>query len=299
MEQLTKASKRFSWFILLSLVVDAFGVVFGIMAALEFPKITSGNEVPKYAMLGATIIIGIVLMISTLVAFFSMRNGEVKSAILALGKHTKIQLLAPLTCLVLGIVGILQPLTWSPRGEVDMGLLTTLIVAYVIVLFVSGFNSRGLKAFRKDKESYGYISTTSFIIVVALIVYCVIATFSMTKIPAQTETHIIGYLEAFAILFTVGDAIAFLSLGIMAQIVRKYAPKTTMADADAAKLDELGKSIDKLSEKISTDTPKAPAKATSTPANDPTIELRKYKALLDDGIITQEEFNKKKKEILG
>ena len=293
MEQLTKASKRFSWFILLSLVVDAFGVVFGIMAALEFPKITSGNEVPKYAMLGATIIIGIVLMISTLVAFFSMRNGEVKSAILALGKHTKIQLLAPLTCLVLGIIGIMQ------ETERDLGLLTTLIVAYVIVLFVSGFNSRGLKAFRKDKESYGYISTTSFIIVAALIVYCVIATISMTKIPAQTETHIIGYLEAFAILFTVGDAIAFLSLGIMAQIVRKYAPKTTMADADAAKLDELGKSIDKLSEKISSDTPKAPAKATSTPATDPTIELRKYKALLDDGIITQEEFNKKKKEILG
>ena len=293
MEQLTKASKRFSWFILLSLVVDAFGVVFGIMAALEFPKITSGNEVPKYAMLGATIIIGIVLMISTLVAFFSMRNGEVKSAILALGKHTKIQLLAPLTCLVLGVIGIMQ------ETERDLGLLTTLIVAYVIVLFVSGFNSRGLKAFRKDKESYGYISTTSFIIVAALIVYCVIATISMTKIPAQTETHIIGYLEAFAILFTVGDAIAFLSLGIMAQIVRKYAPKTTMADADAAKLDELGKSIDKLSEKISSDTPKAPVKATSTPANDPTIELRKYKALLDDGIITQEEFNKKKKEILG
>ena len=293
MEQLTKASKRFSWFILLSLVVDAFGVVFGIMAALEFPKITSGNEVPKYAMLGATIIIGIVLMISTLVAFFSMRNGEVKSAILALGKHTKIQLLAPLTCLVLGIIGIMQ------ETERDLGLLTTLIVAYVIVLFVSGFNSRGLKAFRKDKESYGYISTTSFIIVAALIVYCVIATISMTKIPAQTETHIIGYLEAFAILFTVGDAIAFLSLGIMAQIVRKYAPKTTMADADAAKLDELGKSIDKLSEKISSDTPKTPAKATSTPATDPTIELRKYKALLDDGIITQEEFNKKKKEILG
>lgn len=293
MEQLTKASKRFSWFILLSLVVDAFGVVFGIMAALEFPKITSGNEVPKYAMLGATIIIGIVLMISTLVAFFSMRNGEVKSAILALGKHTKIQLLAPLTCLVLGIIGIMQ------ETERDLGLLTTLIVAYVIVLFVSGFNSRGLKAFRKDKESYGYISTTSFIIVAALIVYCIIATISMTKIPAQTETHIIGYLEAFAILFTVGDAIAFLSLGIMAQIVRKYAPKTTMADADAAKLDELGKSIDKLSEKISSDTPKAPAKATSTPANDPTIELRKYKALLDDGIITQEEFNKKKKELLG
>ena len=33
--------------------------------------------------------------------------------------------------------------------------------------------------------------------------------------------------------------------------------------------------------------------------NDPTAELRKYKQLLDDGIITQEDFNAKKKQILG
>lgn len=32
---------------------------------------------------------------------------------------------------------------------------------------------------------------------------------------------------------------------------------------------------------------------------DPTDQIRKYKSLLDDGIISQEEFDKKKKEILG
>lgn len=32
---------------------------------------------------------------------------------------------------------------------------------------------------------------------------------------------------------------------------------------------------------------------------DPTTEIRKYKELLDDGIITEEEFDKKKKELLG
>jgi hypothetical protein len=36
----------------------------------------------------------------------------------------------------------------------------------------------------------------------------------------------------------------------------------------------------------------------SIPQN-PTDEIRKYKSLLDDGIISQEEFDKKKKELLG
>lgn len=38
---------------------------------------------------------------------------------------------------------------------------------------------------------------------------------------------------------------------------------------------------------------------TTSSSTDPTEELRKYKALLDDGIITQEEFDQKKKQILG
>ena len=33
--------------------------------------------------------------------------------------------------------------------------------------------------------------------------------------------------------------------------------------------------------------------------NDPIEEIRKYKSLLDDGIITQEEFDAKKKQLLG
>lgn len=42
----------------------------------------------------------------------------------------------------------------------------------------------------------------------------------------------------------------------------------------------------------------APA-AAGAGAGDPTAELRKYKGLLDEGIITQEEFNAKKKQLLG
>lgn len=34
-------------------------------------------------------------------------------------------------------------------------------------------------------------------------------------------------------------------------------------------------------------------------ASDPVVEIKKYKELLDQGILTQEEFDKKKKELLG
>lgn len=37
----------------------------------------------------------------------------------------------------------------------------------------------------------------------------------------------------------------------------------------------------------------------STQAANPVDELRKYKQLLDDGIITQTEFDTKKKQLLG
>jgi len=40
-------------------------------------------------------------------------------------------------------------------------------------------------------------------------------------------------------------------------------------------------------------------KPASVQKDDPTVILRKYKALLDDGVITQEDFDKKKAELLN
>ena len=42
-----------------------------------------------------------------------------------------------------------------------------------------------------------------------------------------------------------------------------------------------------------------PQHATTTGDSSEELELKKYKRLLDEGLITQEEFNKKKKQILG
>ena len=45
--------------------------------------------------------------------------------------------------------------------------------------------------------------------------------------------------------------------------------------------------------------PAAPAGGAAAPVNDPVEEIRKYKALLDSGVITEEEFSSKKRQIMG
>ena len=53
--------------------------------------------------------------------------------------------------------------------------------------------------------------------------------------------------------------------------------------------------LDAFNEMIASQTAESPAASTA----DPTAEIRKFKALLDDGIITQDEFDLKKKQLLG
>jgi hypothetical protein len=42
-----------------------------------------------------------------------------------------------------------------------------------------------------------------------------------------------------------------------------------------------------------------PTVLSASPTNDPTVELKKYKELLDTGVITQEDFDAKKKQLLN
>ena len=67
-----------------------------------------------------------------------------------------------------------------------------------------------------------------------------------------------------------------------------YKQRAEMAQKILAKLQQ-----------VSTSSAKKENTPLPTSANDPFIEIRKFKALLDEGIITQEEFNQKKKELLG
>lgn len=52
-------------------------------------------------------------------------------------------------------------------------------------------------------------------------------------------------------------------------------------------------------DKLNKRSEETPAKSNNTTENDNIEEIKKYKELLDSGIITQEEFEKKKKELLN
>ena len=249
------------------------------------PKFTPDSDTLKYVMLAVVIIIAFVLALSSLVSFLSMRKGNIKSAILAIGKYTKIQNLAPFTSAVLALIGLF--LGAKKQGvDVNKGAIVFIVVTYFASIFTTAFSAKGLKAYRKDQESFSYISISSFIVVIALLLFGVGAAVAMSKIPGIEGSHVVGYLEVFSIAFTLTDLLSYLALGISARYAEKYAPKTTIADADSNILSNINSKLDN----ISSEKPQMKV--------DPVEELRRYKALLDEGVITPEEFEDKKKQIL-
>ena len=305
------ACKKASWLNIVSIIVIVVGAVFGILSAVEFGKYTDGTSFLKWVLLVFSIALVIMLTISCVVSFKTMRDGNVKSSILALGKNAKFQATAPFASLVMALIGLISAYVEAYNNGLDTdgysGLIVFVIVAYIVTIFTFGFNSNSIKAFRKDKETYDYTAITSFICAASLIVFCVAAVIGMTKIPPVENNHAIGFLEAFIILYSAADLLAYVTLGVAAIIGKKYAPKLSMADADAAKLDDLAKSINQINENLTKSNGGAtPARPAAAPTQAPTkaapmdnvAKLREYKKLMDEGVITKEEFEKKKKELL-
>ena len=284
-----KISKKLSYICIGSAVSLLISVIFGILSYSELKKMYP-DEQSTIALLVVVLVTGISLMIVTVISFISMRKGNVKSAILAVGKYSKVQTLGPFACFIGSIVGI--AISANNAGEkLNTGGLVFIIVTFLILSFTFSLNSRGLKAYRKDKESFLYISTTAFITALAVAVFLVGAVVCMLKIPAQEGSNFVGYVIVTAIFLTLTDLIAYVSLGLLAFFANKYAPKTTMADANAEDLTRIGEKIDQIAENQKVETPKSAEE-------DKYDKLAKLKKLYDDGVLTKEEFDEEKKKLL-
>lgn len=280
-----KTCKKISWLVFVSAIMVVVGTIFGILAGVEAGKIGSGDGyvVAKYAIIAVALIAGIVAIITGVITFFSVRKGNVKNAIVATGRDSTVQGIGPLACFILAIIGCVN----SGKSFNDIGgLLIFVIVAYVIVLFVTGMLLKGLRGFRKDKENYSYIKIISILSVVFLVIFMVATMITMFKVPSAGETYLVGFIEVFAILFVVSNIIAYIALAIVAGVAEKNAPKTTVADADAETLHKMASDISDMKN------------AKSVGQVDNVAKLREYKKLMDEGVITKEEFEAKKKELL-
>ena len=284
-----KISKKLSYICIGSAISLLISVIFGILSYSELKKLYPETQ-STIALLVVVLVTGISLMIVTIISFISMRKGNVKSAILSVGKYSKVQTLGPLACFIGSIVGIV--ISANQEGtKLNSGGLVFIIVTFLILSFTFSLNSRGLKAYRKDKESFLYISVTAFITAVAVLVFLVGSIVCMLKIPSQEGSNFVGYVIVTAIFLTLTDFFAYVSLGLLAFLANKYAPKTTMADANAEDLTRIGEKIDQIAENQKIDT--------SKPADDDKYDkLAKLKKLYDDGVLTKEEFEEEKKKLL-
>jgi len=281
-----KICKKLSWIVLVSVFISLVGVIFGILAGVEAGKVSDGDggAVAKYAIIAVALIAGLVSIITGIITYFSSRKEQVKSVVVAMGRNSTVQGIGPLACFILACVGCgYSGKTFNEIG----GLVVFIVVSYIAVLFVTGLLVRGLKGFRKDKENYSFLKVVSILSGAFLLIFLIATMLTMFKVPSAAETNLVPFIETFAILFVIANIIAYVVLAILAGFAEKYAPKTTIADADAAKLDQIANDIGdiKKGQTVQDDTEKI-------------AKIREYKKLMDEGIITKEEFETKKKELL-
>lgn len=278
--------KKLSWINLLTIVLVILATVFGCLAGDEVERAGADSGL-RSVLIVISLVAGIILLISSIVSFFTMRSGDAKSSIIALGKHTRIQFVAPLVIYILGAIGLAN--RSLSEGPVS-GSFIFLTVSFITLLFTYGFNSGGLRSFRKDKSSFSYLAITTFICIGALILFTIASSLAMKDIPAFAEgNHFVGYVITFAVLFMVADLVCYVLLASIAITAKRYAPSKTLGDVDANYIEN----INSASARFGT--------GYSHQANverDNISVLREYKKLLDEGVITKEEFEKKKKELL-
>jgi len=275
-----KMKKAVFWLLIASIGCIVLGAIFGFIA-IGTDASSGSNVTTKSILIAIVLVVTIVEVISTIIALLSTRKNEIKTSILSIGRNSNVETLAVLTAFFLSVLGLCSQ---NPINGTMMGILIT---TFLVALFASSLIVNTLKGFRKDKENYGYCQIVSFIAFGALILFGIVALISCIQLNSNTAVP--GLLSAFALLFVVADALSFLSLAFLSRIAVKTAPKVTMADADAAVLTGMNETLQEIKK----------AQNNSTTSNNGNFDkLREYKKLLDEGVITQEDYDAKKKELL-
>jgi len=273
-----KICKKISWVNIASLVAILLGMIFGILA---INSLNGADSEVKYILIGVLVIVTVISLISGIISFFGMRKGEPKTAVLGMGRNSLIQLVGPITSFILGMMGL------TSQEHVNNGMITFLAITFIIAAFTTSLIIKSMKGYRKDKETYNYTMVVSFIASAALLLFMIVSLIGQTQLKGLGSSSTTGLLIVFCIMFCLSDILCYVGLGILTFYASKEAPTKTAADADARILDETLSEVKKIN-----------ANKTSDSTMDNIAKLREYKKLLDEGIITEEDFEKKKQELL-
>lgn len=269
---------------LVAMAMVAVGALFGGLAAWDVSQ-AIGDDGFFYTFLTIIIIASAILIFSNLMAFFGVRKGRVKTALLGLGRSSILQFIGPGVALVLALIGL-------NKQSAAPGFTVFVVATFVIALIATGMNMRSLKAFRKDKENYSYATVIAFISAGTLFLFLIAALIGAFQIGANPEIgHAVGFGITFSVLFVLADIVSYVALGILCKMSENAAPETTLQDASTDDLKKVLK--ESLAESNGTS-----VRPNHVSTEDKVKELREFKKLLDEGIITQAEFDQKKKELL-
>ena len=173
-----------------------------------------------------------------------------------------------------------------------------MIISFILSLMTSGLLIiASIITGAKKKGSYAFLGVTSIIALVLFSVFTICITLMVTSQDTNTKVNLLGY----TLTNNLSVITLLLSLAILSFLkhpeneVEDPIPGPTIIIANAQ--------VEEATKKYLDDAAKASqvekSKEIEAPQDDdPTARLRKYKQMLDEGLITEEDYNEKKKELL-
>lgn len=175
-------------------------------------------------------------------------------------------------------------------------IIAAIVVSFIftivasILLFVASLVTGARK-----KASYAFLATASIITLVIYSIFTISVIAIVLKVNIIT-THAVGYVVCndFSLILLILSLIIFSFIKHPENDLIEPQAGPTIIIANAQVEEATKKYLDDAAKKATQE----PKKEIEEPKDDPAEQLRKYKQMLDEGLITEEDYNNKKKEIL-
>ena len=270
----------------IAMILQIIAIANGVMGITDEPEVRLA--------LGTWLCIanGLIMMAITFALVGAIKRTK-GMYIIGSGVSLAIGYLATITVFVMGCIAA----TNAERGY-DL-LLAGMVISFILTMITSLLLIiASIITGARRKSSYAFLGVSSIICLILFSIFtaCVVGTVLAQK--TTTQTNFLTYV----LTNNISVIILLISLAILSFLKH---PENEIADEiPSPTIIIANPEVNAATKKYLDDAAKANAsiaeeKKIDAPKDDPTDELRKYKKMLDEGLITEEDYEKKKKDILG